>query len=36
MIPNNFINEIKGKLLKYGTLSDKQVNAYVNSNPKGY
>jgi hypothetical protein len=25
--PNNFINEIKGKLLKYGTLSDKQVNA---------
>lgn len=25
--PNNFINEIKGKLFKYGTLSDKQVNA---------
>jgi hypothetical protein len=28
--PNNFINEIKGKLLKYGTLSDKQVNAALN------
>jgi hypothetical protein len=27
--PNNFINEIKGKLLKYGTLSDKQVNAVL-------
>jgi hypothetical protein len=25
--PNSFVNEIKGKLLKYGTLSDKQVNA---------
>jgi len=25
--PNSFVNEIKSKLLKYGTLSDKQVNA---------
>ena len=25
--PNAFVNEIKGKLMKYGTLSDKQVDA---------
>lgn len=25
--PNSFVNEIKSKLMKYGTLSDKQVNA---------
>jgi hypothetical protein len=28
--PNSFINEIKSKLMKYGTLSDKQVNATLN------
>jgi hypothetical protein len=28
--PNSFVNEIKSKLIKYGTLSDKQVNATLN------
>jgi hypothetical protein len=28
--PNSFVNEIKSKLMKYGTLSDKQVNATLN------
>jgi hypothetical protein len=28
--PNSFVNEIKSKLMKYGTLSDKQVNASLN------
>jgi hypothetical protein len=28
--PNSFVNEIKSKLMKYGTLSDKQVTATLN------
>jgi hypothetical protein len=28
--PNSFVNEIKDKLMKYGTLSDKQVTATLN------